>query len=620
MSNTTPKKVNLPLAISKRSKFRLDGDTITTTDFNKVKSVFVREVVPGDKFTLKTESLIRTLSPLAVPTYGRYKVINRTFFVPMRTIMRNWDAFITETPTTLSDGSIPSEVPKISNADILGLLFNNGSNITWVEEYILQESFTSTLVNCVLKTTNRSAITGDFFFEKIVLGGDNEYYCYELTLAGRRFIDIWRQCGYNICFDHSVDTQFSLLPFLAYAKIYFDYYLNPQYSTTFVAKLFNVTSASTLANSGILSPLVYYGVSYNPDYFTSAWQNPNGPNGSSSVYVLPDGDTGSATNTSDGSCYSRTLPSVVDSHVDVKLSSVSLRTVLRLSNFLRRNQIAGYKAFDRHLARFDTKLSSQQTNRSLLLDSDEINMTVSEVTSMSDTIAGSNGAGLGQLAGKSLGYGKGKVKFKSDEFGYIFVMSSLIPQIGYYQGVPKTHRHIGRLDFFQPEFDNLGTQAIAKSELWFSHNNNHPVPTTQGRQVWDFNSTFGFAPRFAEYKVGSDCVHGDFRFPSRNLGLDSYHLFREVFSDGVQKSVNMDDVATYPSLGFGFVQGRPENDKQYMRIFNNQDLDYDHFVAIFHVECTAERNMVSLMDSLLPEDSEHDHRSVEVSNGGSFVN
>ena len=52
-------------------------------------------VVPGDKFRVKTESLVR-LAPLVAPMMHRVNVFTHYFFVPNRLVWNQWEDFITK--------------------------------------------------------------------------------------------------------------------------------------------------------------------------------------------------------------------------------------------------------------------------------------------------------------------------------------------------------------------------------------------------------------------------------------------------------------------------------------------------------------------------------------------
>ena len=52
-------------------------------------------VVPGDKFRVKTESLVR-LAPLVAPMMHRVNVFTHYFFVPNRLVWNEWEDFITK--------------------------------------------------------------------------------------------------------------------------------------------------------------------------------------------------------------------------------------------------------------------------------------------------------------------------------------------------------------------------------------------------------------------------------------------------------------------------------------------------------------------------------------------
>ena len=56
--------------------------------------IFCEEVLPGDKFRVNTEVLMR-LQPMIAPVMHRVNAYVHYFFVPNRLIWNDWEKFIT---------------------------------------------------------------------------------------------------------------------------------------------------------------------------------------------------------------------------------------------------------------------------------------------------------------------------------------------------------------------------------------------------------------------------------------------------------------------------------------------------------------------------------------------
>lgn len=109
---------------------------------------------------------------------------------------------------------------------------------------------------------------------------------------------------------------------------------------------------------------------------------------------------------------------------------------------------------------------------------------------------------LGTLAGKGTAFGSGFAGFTRhfEEHGIIIGLLFIQPKASYCQGLNKDWTKLNdRYDFFNPSFEHLGEQEIKKHELFFSGNDKTN------------NSTFGYTPRYAEYKHWDNEVAGQFR-------------------------------------------------------------------------------------------------------------
>lgn len=460
---------------------------------------------------------------------------------------------------------------------------------------------------------------------------------YVFGSRARATYDLFISLGYRVQFNTNVidgvrsfsnHQHYSALKLLAFVKVWLDYYTPSQYQQNSTLQLlFNGVSASGREITIVELSTIMANVAFTPydrDYFTSAWQNPSSPNNdaSDSQYdildisvvnsnnhissVINHSTASSTSGTSRGS--SNGTPTVVSSIGSSTLSPYAsnlsyyiLEQLRALTTFMRRHQLAGYRPIDRYLAENGVKLDDDRTARSYYLGSDQYDASVQDIMSTSDT----EFASLGDYAGKGIAYGEKRSIKLSDckENGILIVVSSIIPEIGYVQGVNRENLHLTRLQFFQGDFDNLGTQPILTQELSANGGmkswNNNDVDTGTSPDL-----IFGFAPRYMEYKVGADFLTGDFAIPSRRTGMDAMHLCRLIDnSDGA------------PTLTRGFTLGEQE---QYDRIFNNTDASYDHFWMQHRIFIKARRAMKSASE--VYEFEHADGREIEIPANGTQLN
>lgn len=617
-------------AITDNTKLDLGHQHITTADFMQNNVSYIHELVPGSHIDVNMESFVR-LNPLPVPTFGRASLRNRAFFVPFRTIFRGWNDFITDTNHVYSDGktnSLIDKVPYVTNAQLV-MVFANG---TATEATYTENSIGYTLAD-------QTALAFDYYY--------SGQKC-KLTDKGRQYLKIIEALGYKLSWDTSNVTEYSALPFLALAKIIGDYYYPSQYLST--NEYFALTKycnydvsnvpALTSVDIGYILDLSSF-VMYDSDYFVSAFDTPNQPIASAhSDFKIVNIDTINNYRVATSSLYSEVEKGYVTNNsglatVDNRISGdapfitpqISLLTngsiansgatpiseyllhgLHALTDYMKRHQLAGSRAMDRYLARFGKALSAEKLNRSIYLGAAVQDIQIGDVMSTSDT----SGAQLGAYSGKGMSYGNGHFEFSTDEYGYFIVLTSIVPAVGYTQGIDRQVMRLSKTQFWTPEFDSLGVQPLTANELYLSQN---PLVAGYSQFNKDLNEqVFGYVPRYADYKVSHDQLTGNFRVPSINgtnpsviafNAADSWHLNR-VFDDG-DFGYDNQGVWTLSSPlvvhSLNFLRGRDRS--QYKRIFYaNPDIvdSPDNFTIIHNFEIAENAPMKALYDSYEFED------------------
>lgn len=616
MSNIVS-KIRQRIALKDNNKFDLSCDHITTSDFFQISPVYFKEMVPGEKIRVNQETFTR-LAPLTNPMYGRCRITNRAFFVPMRTIMKHWNEFITDVPVNSSFIQVPRIDPTIIAETLTTSIFS-------------QEVNTSTAVP--VPAHDFSVPVGPNSTGTIV-----KYY--NFTDKGRRAWKLLCSLGYRIPLGYyranRADSKdyMSALPLLGFVKIFKDWYQNQAYATNLYDNLFELSTGDIqdpqISGTQLQDILNYCGTAlYDKDYFTSAWDRPVAPNNSlmspnrivdasntSTLHASTVRRTDVLNNTTDSATTSTTpvlrgaLADGSTSANSGNITQYALDALKSLTDYVKRHQIAGGLAMDRMLVRFGVKPSDAALDRSVYIGKQDVDVQISDVMA---TAAGENTSVttaqnrqttvLGEYAGKGIGYSdNGWFEYDTKEFGYFMIISVLQPTVGYVQGMSRYNLHKDRLDFFTPEFDSLGVQAIARKELmadYMTSSDNTNLASLGHDAALD--GVFGYTSRYAEYKSQMDNLTGDFTLASRNTGLDSWHLNRIFDGD----DVTITDI----SHNFGFTQG---SQFQYDRVFAYKNgegySNYDHFTIIHHFNIEDYAPMAQLFD-----DYKFDGGSKEVS-------
>lgn len=455
----------------KKNVFDLSHDVKFTAKMGELTPCAVIECVPGDKMNISGDALIR-FAPLIAPIMHRVNVTIHYFFVPNRLTWANWETFITG--DNLGDDTPTPEMPYIET------------------DYDLPDEY-------------------------------------------KRFLDYMGvppapvpvvQPPYPI-------EQINALPFAAYQMIYNEYYRDQNLVTEINFKL------NDGYNGAYSDLLTLRKRSYEHDYFTAclpfaqkgaAVQIPLG-----TVQLDPDWKskgnepqikdqngnpvTGDFLQSIGGgflSTVNGAPPTYTESAYDpngslqVGATQINdLRRAFRLQEWLEKNARGGTRYSEHILQHFGVKVRDSRLQRPEYITGTKAPVIISEVlnTTGPTTPSGPN-LPQGNMSGHAVSVGSGySGSYRVEEHGYIIGIMSVMPLPAYQQGIERHYLRRDPLDYYYPSFAHIGEQPVVNKELY--------AFTDQG------DGTFGYIPRFAEYKYMRNRVAGDFR-----NSLDSWHLGR----------------------------------------------------------------------------------------------
>lgn len=121
------------------------------------------------------------------------------------------------------------------------------------------------------------------------------------------------------------------------------------------------------------------------------------------------------------------------------------------------------------------------------------------------------------------GQGGANFKFTADTYGVVIGIYRCTPVLDYeHVGIDRTLLKTDAADFVIPELDSIGMQQTFSCELYA------PSSVVQGSNPpeYDMSSTYGYAPRYAEYKTSFDRFNGAFGASLKSwvTGLNSISL------------------------------------------------------------------------------------------------
>lgn len=570
-------KVNVKTAIPQKfAHFDLSCNHVTTQKFMSSRPIYYRQLVPKQSIKLNMETLCR-MEALPVPTFGKCDIISRAFFVPYRVVFPAWSDFYVQTIHSFANGNsgFQSCVPYITQKE-LSKFIKLHSSVSDSSHYDFKSGADYWLIDADFRSV----------------------YCTLVSL------------GYNILCDDDDDVEgvrLSALNLLCYLRVMCDWYFPSQFATSqtinalqevFKSDLYADRFGKNFTAQDLEYWLPLFNVcAYDNDYFTSAWENPVGPiSGTTPQQSILDNSIVDGLSVQSGSTSG--TPFVIN-NVPGSLSDYALSILRRMTSYMRRFNLVGSRAIDRMYSLFGVNLAPEKMNRSVYIDSFTQNIDVFDVMSNAD----SGNAQLGDYAGKGFSYGRGlNIDYKTDEFGIILIINSIVPRVGYTDGYDRDIRQLYALDFFNGTYDSCGVRVIEKGELC-THDKDF-----QSFHFEDLLTAFGYTPQYSEYKFSKDRMSGNFKLFSEraSLGSPSWHLNRQI------------NVQAYSDLvhSLNFVLGKDSS--QYQRIFYSTQ-DVDNFTLIHHFNVDSTAPMKSLYDSL---DFEHeaDNQSVTMDNNGPKMN
>ena len=85
---------HIPLRRPKRNVFDLSHGVKLSLDMGQLVPIYVEDIIPGDKFRVRTEVMLR-FAPMLAPIMHRVNVFSHFFFVPYRLLWKDWEDFLT---------------------------------------------------------------------------------------------------------------------------------------------------------------------------------------------------------------------------------------------------------------------------------------------------------------------------------------------------------------------------------------------------------------------------------------------------------------------------------------------------------------------------------------------
>lgn len=301
--------------------------------------------------------------------------------------------------------------------------------------------------------------------------------------------------------------------------------------------------------------------------------------------------------------YSTTQNSGADSPLGQKIA-------LRLLRFVNKNSVIGRQVSELLRARYgvsDIHNALHEQVQRIGASKTPINISAIYNNTDSGSMPLGSYAGLG-VSGQNGAISK-KFTFETKEFGVLITLSSVVPKMGYFQGMFRENSDgvVDNTEFWTPEFDAIAWQSVRYNELIADrqfksafHSNEHSADASTDLGL------FGYNPTYQHYKVSFNRVLGDISLPSMQDSMLPYTLDR-FFPNKV--------VSRYPVTGLGLPE-LPPNDPMYFRsgtrgetnrIFSDMSPTEDHVIMQIFFDVKMRAPMKSIANSYDTIDEETTH-------------
>lgn len=506
-----------------RSSFDLSSKKLFTAKIGEILPVYWQIAIPGTKYRISSDWFTRTV-PVNTAAYTRIKEYYDFYAVPLRLISRA----LPQAFTQMSDYMTSA----VSNSE-------NTPQLTQVP-YVTQA-----LLSTYLQTANANDQTNtrDDAGLPLVYGSCKllDMLGYGSVIAssntGKAAIT-QKYLGLDNLSDgvnplvYQLSQTVNALPFLAYQKVYFDFYSNSQWEKH-LAYAYNVdywAGGSPISLAADMLKLRY--ANYPKDYFMGILPNsqygsvavlpnqyPNLPN-SNSVLAYRSGSASPVGNPKPGSSVTTADPNSTDGtrylFLNSDLSALSIRATEYLQRWKEVAQFSSKDYSDQMAARFGIKAPEYMGNHSHFIGGWSSVININEVVNTNldtdDSQASIAGKGISSNSGHTLTYDCGA------EHQVIICVYHAVPLLDWDltgQAPQLTVTSIS--DFPEPAFDQLGMQVVPALNL-----QNNP-----GLKVATGNS-LGYNLRYWQWKSNIDTVHAGFRkgtaYQSWSAPLNGYQV------------------------------------------------------------------------------------------------
>ena len=523
-----------------RNSFDLSHRNLFTAKVGELLPCFVQEVNPGDSIKLESSYFTRT-APLQTAAFTRLRENVQYFFVPYQCLWKYFEGQVKNMTKNANGGDISQiATSPFANAKV-------STEMPFIS-YTALHAYLNKLLNYVDSSANPTELSNPFLYNNGCWRHAESAKLLQLLGYGnfvQQFKNFSGSKPYSLLHVENAPAL-SVFRLLAYQKICNDFYTYRQWqpynaslcnidyitpdssSSMDLSSKFSSISVSDLGKSNMLDmrfsnlPLDYFNgvlptpqfgsesvvsLSQNEDVYTGSdkyqWQTLDGS-------AFPSGSVSSSNSdrslTANGKSigHAHILPS---GSITSSLSIAALRQATALQKY-KEIQLANDPDFESQIeAHFGIK-PKHDMHKSRFIGGSSSMIDINPVVNQ-NLGAGQNQDNQAVTKAAPTGQGGASFKFTADTFGVVIGIYRCTPVLDYsHVGIDRTLLKTDASDFVIPELDSIGMQQTFQCELF--------APTSQitasasDKRKYDMSRTFGYAPRYSEYKVSFDRYNGAF--------------------------------------------------------------------------------------------------------------
>ena len=596
-----------------RNSFDLSHRNLFTAKVGELLPCFVQEVNPGDSIKLDSSYFTRT-APLQTAAFTRLRENVQYFFVPYQCLWKYFEGQVKNMTKNANGGDISQiATSPFANAKV-------STEMPFIS-YTALHAYLNKLLNYVDSSANPTELSNPFLYNNGCWRHAESAKLLQLLGYGnfvQQFKNFSGSKPYSLLHVENAPAL-SVFRLLAYQKICNDFYTYRQWqpynaslcnidyitpdssSSMDLSSKFSSISVSDLGKSNMFDmrfsnlPLDYFNgvlptpqfgsesvvsLSQNEDVYTgsdkSQWQTLDGS-------AFPSGSVSSSSSdrslTANGKSIGHVhiLPS---GSITSSLSIAALRQATALQKY-KEIQLANDPDFESQIeAHFGIK-PKHDMHKSRFIGGSSSMIDINPVVNQ-NLGAGQDQDNQAVTKGAPTGQGGASFKFTADTFGVVIGIYRCTPVLDYsHVGIDRTLLKTDASDFVIPELDSIGMQQTFQCELF--------APTSQitasasDKRKYDMSRTFGYAPRYSEYKVSFDRYNGAF--------CDTLKSWVTGFNTHIFDSDRWNDMSYFSISVPQLFVCRPDIVKDIFTIQTYHDSNDDNLYVGMVNMCYATRNL-----------------------------